>query len=70
MGTAWGENKEIWTMSVQILKKSCSLHLATKAGLRVDSASQYNRGCRSPDPLLQIRVLSSLSSLVPGQLGQ
>ena len=35
-------------------KKSCSLQLGIQAGLRVDSAPQSNRGCRSPDPLHQI----------------
>ena len=38
----------------QDLRKSCSLHLGIKAGLRVDSAPQSNRGRRSPDPLHQI----------------
>ena len=35
-------------------RKFCSLPLEIKAGLRVDSAPQSNRGCRSPDPLHQI----------------
>ena len=35
-------------------RKFCSLQLEIKAGLRVDSAPQSNRGCRSPDPLHQI----------------
>ena len=35
-------------------RKFCSLQLEIKAGLRVDSAPQSNRGCRSPDPLYQI----------------
>ena len=35
-------------------RKFCSLQLGIKAGLRVDSAPQSNRGCRSPDPLQQV----------------
>lgn len=35
-------------------RKSCSVQFGIKAGLRVDSAPQSNRGCRSPDPLHQI----------------
>ena len=31
-----------------------SLQLEVKAGLRMDSTPQSNRGCRSPDPLHQI----------------
>ena len=35
-------------------RKFCSLQLGIKAGLRVDSAPQSNRGCRSPNPLHEI----------------
>ena len=35
-------------------RKPCSLQSGIKAGLRVDSAPQSSRGCRSPDPLHQI----------------
>ena len=35
-------------------KKSCSLQPGVKAGLKVDSAPQSFKGCRSPDPLHQI----------------
>ena len=35
-------------------RKCCSLQLGIKAGLRVGSAPQSSRGCRSPDPSHQI----------------
>ena len=38
-------------------KEFCSLQSGIKAGRRVDSAHQSNRGCRSPDPLHQISYL-------------
>ena len=36
-----------------VQRKFCSLQLGIKAGLRVDSAPQSSRRCRSPDPLHQ-----------------
>ena len=35
-------------------REFCSLQSGIKAGRRVDSAPQSNRGCRPPDPLHQI----------------
>lgn len=35
-------------------KESCGLQLGIKAGPRVDSVPQSNRGCRPPGPLHQI----------------
>ena len=43
-----------WVLGKKDQRKFCSLQLEIKAGLRVDSAPQSNRGCRSPDPLHQI----------------
>ena len=51
-------------------KKFCSLPLGIKAGLRVDSEPQPNRGCWSATQCTRFRVLFSFSSLTPGPLGQ
>lgn len=51
-------------------KKFCSLPLGIKAGLRVDSEPQPNRGCWSATQCTRFRVLFSFSLLTPGPLGQ
>ena len=43
-----------WVLGKKDQRKFCSLQSGIKAGLRVASAPQSNRGCRSPDPLHQI----------------